>query len=100
MQKLLFLHTSMTTSKMSSYQDLIGEMLLELRAKHPKKSFAELADMIDYKSLPKPKTFDTSLGQMTAAAYRRALEQKGDRYSLQMIRKLDGEEIGEDPSGN
>jgi hypothetical protein len=82
---------------MSSRQEFIGERLLALKKLNPDKPLSELVNEADWDALPPDES--SSIGMDTAAAYRQELKQRGDRYARQMLRKLDGEEIGDDPSG-
>jgi hypothetical protein len=80
---------------------LVGEALLDLRKRYPKRPFSELADMVPQNL---PSVPSESWGSITTGAYLAELQAKannGDVYAASMLEHLlHGVPLADDPSGN
>ena len=77
----------------------VGEELARLRLKHPKEPLSDLADLIKWNTIPSCPS--TTVGDLTAEAYKEELRNNPDKHAKEMLKAIEeGVEIGEDPSGN
>jgi hypothetical protein len=80
-----------------SYQERVGEWLLDRKAHYPEESMHEIADALPWFKFDKYIERDYRSSDITSKQYREELQKDPSKNARQMLRKLDGEEIGEDP---
>lgn len=80
-----------------SYQERVGEWMLDMKAHYPEDSMHEIADAIPWYKFDRYIEKDYRSSDITSQAYREELKHNPTKSAQQMLRKLDGEEIGDDP---
>lgn len=93
----LMLLTQELAMTSESYQERIGDWLLDRKAHYPEESVHELADEIPWGRFDPYLDTNYLRSEETAREYRAELEKSAAPQAKMMLRKLDGEEIGEEP---
>jgi hypothetical protein len=80
-----------------SYQERVGDWLLDRKAHYPEQPLHELADRLPWEQFDCYIERDYSRTQETVKDYRQELQNSDAPQAKMMLKILDGEELGEEP---